>query len=195
MAGIAAGLGAGIGGGGPSRETRERRPPIVQGPRLLAAILGTPLGAMLLLLGLEAAAGAAILDAAGRAGPALLAALGNLVAGLRFGLTLLPGREPLISRYSRFDAAGMPDADGRYTRRLTRLWALLLGGFALAFLAAALGLGSAAPLARLQPLACLGLFLGEHALRRRCFPGLGPVSPLGTLRAIWRCHRRVRHAP
>ncbi|MEN0074612.1 MAG: hypothetical protein AAGC69_09520 [Paracraurococcus sp.] len=190
MAGIAAGLGAGIGGGGAG----GRRPPILHRPRLFAALLGTPLGALLLLLGLEAAAGAAILEAAGRAGPALLAGLGNLLASLRFGLTLRPGGEPLISRYARFDAAGMPDADGRYTRRLTWLWALLLGGFALAFLGAALGAGSAAPLARLQPLACLGLFLGEHALRRRRFPGLGPVSPLGTLRAIWRCHRQVRHA-
>ena len=153
---------------------------------------GGTLLALLLLPGLEAAAGAALLDLAGQAGPALLAALGNLLASLRFGLTLRPGREPLISRYARFDAAGLPDADGRYTRRLTLLWALLLGGFALGFLAAA-GLGGAGALARLQPLACLGLFLGEHALRRRRFPALGPVSPLGTLRAIWLCHRQVRH--
>ncbi|WP_431271132.1 hypothetical protein [Dankookia sp. P2] len=124
----------------------------------------------------------------------MLAALGSLAAGLRFGWTLRPGVEPLISRYSRFDAAGPPDPDGRYTRRLTAAWAVLLGGFALTFLAAALGLCPAAPLWPLQPALCAILFFGEHLLRRRCFPELGRVTPLRTLHAIYRCHRQVGHA-
>jgi uncharacterized membrane protein len=160
----------------------------------LASACGTGLLALLLVLGVEAAGGAAILRLSGEAGPALLAALGSLLASLRFGWTLRPGAEPLISRYSRFDAAGLPDQDGRYTRRLTAAWAVLLGAFALAFLAAALSLCPTAPLWRLQPAACATVFLGEHLLRRRCFPALGRVSPLRTLRAIYLCHRQVTHA-
>lgn len=159
-----------------------------------AAVFGPGLPALLLILAVEAAAGSAILHLSREAGPALLAACGSLLASLRFGWTLRPGAEPLISRYSRFDAAGPPDRDGRYTRRLTAAWALLLGGFALAFLAAALGLCAAAPLWRLQPALCAAFFLGEHLLRRRCFPGLGRVTPLQTLHAIYRCHRQVGHA-
>lgn len=150
--------------------------------------------ALALFLALEAAGGSAILRLAGEAGPALLAALGSLAASLRFGLTLREGAEPLISRYSRFDAAGPPDADGHYTRQLTAAWAVLLGGFALAFLAAALGLFPAAPLWPLQPALCATLFFGEHLLRRHCFPELDHVTPLRTLHAIYRCHRRVGHA-
>lgn len=143
----------------------------------------------------EASASTVLPDVTGRSGPPLLAALGNLLAGLRFAWTLFPGREPLISRYSRFDAAGLPDADGRYTRRLTLVWALLLIGFALAFLLAALGLLPVAPLARLHPTLVAALFLGEHAVRSRCFPELGRVTPLRTIRAICLSYRQVVHAP
>ncbi|TDH60267.1 hypothetical protein E2C06_22885 [Dankookia rubra] len=159
-----------------------------------ATSIGPAFLALALLLALESAGGAAILRLAGEAGPALLAALGSLAAGIRFGWTLRPGAEPLISRYSRFDAAGLPDPDGHYTRRLTAAWAVLLGGFALTFLAAALGLFPAAPLWLLQPALCTALFFGEHVLRRCCFPELGRVTPLRTLQAIYRCHRQVRHA-
>lgn len=140
------------------------------------------------MLALEVVAGGALLAWAGAAGPAALAALGNLVASLRFGLTLLPGREPLISRYGRHDVAGLPD-DGRYTRRLTAVWAAVLAGFALAFLGAALDLWPARALAGLQPVTCATLFLGEHLLRRCCFPGIGRVTPLRTLRAIYLSYR------
>ena len=157
-------------------------------------LFGPGLLALLLVVAAEAAGGAAIMRCAGEAGQALLAALGSLLAALRFGWTLRPGAEPLISRYSRFDPAGPPDRDGDYTRRLTAAWAGLLGGFALAFMAAALGLCPAGPLWPLQPALCAALFLGEHLLRRRCFPELGRVTPLRTLHAIYRCHRQAGHA-
>lgn len=168
-------------------------------PPSAAALRGRPAlacfpGLLLLALAAEAAGGAALLRLAGEAGPALLTATGSLLASLRFGWTLRPGAEPLISRYSRFDVAGPPDRDGRYTRRLTAAWALLLGGFAVAFLAAACGLCPAGPLWTLQPALCAACFLGEHLLRRRCFPELGPVSPLQTLCAVYRCHRQASHA-
>jgi uncharacterized membrane protein len=155
-------------------------------------------------LAAEVAAGAA-LTAVG--GAAVLAALGNLFVSLRFAATLLPGREPLITRYSRFDrehllrraapaspdaavSASLPPEDGHgvYTRRLTAVWAALLGGFALAYAAAALASWPVAVLSAAEPLACATLFLGEHALRNRVFPGDGRATPLRTLRAIRLSH-------
>ncbi|MEN0077226.1 MAG: hypothetical protein AAGC69_22765 [Paracraurococcus sp.] len=126
------------------------------------------------------------------AGHPLAAALGNAAVALRFGLTLLPGREPLIARYSRFDWAGAPE--GGYTRILTLAWALLLGGFALAHLALALAGIRDAPLAVAEAAICATLFCGEHALRNRRFPHHGRATPLRTLRAIGLAHGLVRHA-
>jgi len=145
-------------------------------------------------LATEMAVGAVAVALVGSDGPAVLAALGNFCVCLRFGATLLPGREPLISRYSRFDA-GLPDADGTYTRRLTLVWSALLAGFALAYATAALASWSIAVISVVQPLTCGTLFLGEHVLRNRRFPEHGRATPLRTLRAIWLSHgAAVRHA-
>lgn len=147
--------------------------------------------------GRRLAAGLLILAAASLAasalfGPALLGLIGNGAAALRFGLTLLPGREPLISRYSRFDGAGVPVP--RYTRHLTEAWALLLGGFALAHAGLALTGHGTLVLALTEPPICFAFFLGEHALRNRRFPEHGPATPLRTLRAICLAHGVRRHA-
>lgn len=143
-------------------------------------------GAFLLLDLLCAALALALL---GTRGPAILGTACNLAAALRFGVTLLPGREPLITRYGRCDPAGLPDADGAYTRRLTWLWAGLLGGFAAAFgllaiLDRPVGWLPAAELAL-----CAALFLGEHAVRNRRFPRHGRASPARTLRAVRLAHQ------
>lgn len=55
------------------------------------------------------------------AGPVLI----NLALMLFFGVTLLPGRTPLITRFSRFDhqQATGPEID-RHTRMVTALWAI-----------------------------------------------------------------------
>jgi hypothetical protein len=126
------------------------------------------------------------------AGSPLAAALGNAAVALRFGLTLLPGREPLIARYSRFDWAGPPK--GGYTRALTLAWALLLAGFALGHAALALAGLDGAPLALAEPAICALLFCAEHCLRNRRFPQHGRATPLRTLRAIGLAHGLVRHA-
>jgi hypothetical protein len=151
--------------------------------------LGSGLLVFLLILAMEAAGGAAIIRLSGEAAPILLAAFGNLLAGLRFGWTLRPGAEPLISRYGRHDVAGLPDADGRYTRHLTALWALVLGAFGVALLLAAAGHCPAGPLLPLEPALCAAIFLGEHLVRRHRFPQLGRVTPLRTIRAIYLSHR------
>ena len=61
---------------------------------------------------------------------AAFAALANLLACYGFAATLLPGREPLISRYTRFDFGHLPPDCAAYTRGLTALWEALLAGFA-----------------------------------------------------------------
>jgi uncharacterized membrane protein len=137
----------------------------------------------LIAVGLEGVAGSVAVGLAGQHGPALVAVLLNLLAGLRFATTLRPGRVPLITRYARCDAAGLPARAEGYTRRLTAIWAGLLGLFALAHAAAASPLSTAA-VAYLQAGACTALFLGEHVLRSRRFPELGRATPWRTLRAI-----------
>jgi uncharacterized membrane protein len=149
----------------------------LRGWMLLVAVGGAALT-------LDGACAALALAAFGAPGPAILAAAFNLGAALRFAVTLLPGREPLISRFGRFEAAGLPDRDGAYTRRLTQAWMAVLGGFAAAFAAAAalswpVALFSAAELA-----VCALLFLGEHALRNHLFPHHGRATPARTLMAI-----------
>lgn len=158
-------------------------------------ILGRAPAGLLLVVGgagavaLDAAFAAAALSAFGARGPALLAAAFNLGAALRFGVTLLPGREPLITRFGRFDAAGLPDADGAYTRRLTRIWAAALGGFAALFAAAAAFSWPILALSAAELAACTLLFLGEHRVRNRRFPHHGQATISRTLLAIRLAYR------
>ena len=123
-----------------------------------------------------------------------LPVLGDLLMAAHFGATLRRGREPLITRYDRYDPASDPAESAGYTRRLTLLWALLF--LLLAPLHAALLLGwppFAAPAAPLPVLAgtlaaMLLLFLGEHWVRNLRFPGQGVATPLRTLRAVVAAH-------
>jgi uncharacterized membrane protein len=158
--------------------------------------MGLSLRGMLLAIGVGGAflafdlmCAALLVAAFGPRGPAVLAAACNLGVALRFAATLRPDREPLITRFGRFDPAGLPDSDGAYTRALTGIWAGLLFTFALGF-AGAVALGRpAAPLSVLQAAACAALFLGEHVVRSRRFPGRGRATPLSTLAAIQRAYR------
>jgi uncharacterized membrane protein len=138
----------------------------------------------LLAVAAEILAGAAALWLAGRHGPALVAVLVNLAVALRFAMTLRPGQVPLITRYARCDAAGLPSHGEGYTRALTALWCWLLAGFALLHMGAVAGWWTTAGLSLLQSAACMALFLGEHALRSRRLPELGRATPWRTFRAI-----------
>jgi hypothetical protein len=69
---------------------------------------------------------------AGAAGRPILAVALNALVALRFAWTLRPGAVPLITRYARADAMGLPREAEGYTRALTALWAGLIGAFALA---------------------------------------------------------------
>jgi uncharacterized membrane protein len=85
-----------------------------------------------------------------------------------FGRTLRAGHVPLIERIARVRDPGLTPALCRYTRRLTGIWSVY-------FLVAAL-LSSSAKLpfwwtSALVWLGAIALFVGEHVLRPRFFPG------------------------
>ncbi len=125
---------------------------------------------------------------------AAFAVLANLGACYGFAATLLPGREPLISRYTRFDFGHLPPDCAAYTRGLTVLWAALLAGFAAAQ-AAALA-GHWRPSAVLAVEAAVGgaVFLGEHLVRGSRFPHHGPATVRRTVRAVRLAHAAPRDA-
>lgn len=147
------------------------------------------IGALLL----ELAAAGAVLWIASTHGPALLAVAINLAVCLRFAVTLLPGRVPLITRYARFDEHGLPRECETYTRRLTVIWAVVVGGFALAHAMALMEAWTTSEVSLVQSIALAALFLGEHPLRGWLFPQIGRVTPLRTLRAMCQAFG-ARHA-
>jgi uncharacterized membrane protein len=142
----------------------------------------------LLAVAAEILVGGVLVWWAGRHGPALVAVLVNLAVALRFWITLRPGRVPLITRYARCDAAGLPPHGEAYTRALTAAWGWFLAGFALLHGLAALGWWTTATLSLLQSAAGLALFLGEHAWRSRRLPELGRATPWRTCRAVLAYH-------
>jgi uncharacterized membrane protein len=99
-----------------------------------------------------------------------------------FGRTLRRGRTPLIERIARVGGAALDPALCLYTRRLTQCWCAYLATGALLALATPLGglwtgVGSAL------------LFVGEHALRPRVFPGRrfpGLSQQLRDTVSVWR---------
>lgn len=117
--------------------------------------------------------------------PTALPVLANFAGSWRFAATLRPGREPLITRYTRFDAGGCPAEVAPYSRTLTLLWAWFLGLFAAAHLMVLAGHGSHALVLAAEVGLGLALFLGEHAVRNRRFPHHGRATPARTLRAVW----------
>lgn len=143
----------------------------------------------------ELALGGLAVWLAGRHGPALVAMILNLLVGLRFALTLRPGRVPLITRYARWDRMGLPAECEGYTRRLTAAWAALLGGFALLHALALPDLWPTAAVARWQGIATVLFFLGEHVLRSLRMPQLGIATPWRTFSAIWQASTRRREGP
>jgi uncharacterized membrane protein len=152
------------------------------GPRL---ILG---GAVLALCALLVPRRAAQLQA-------LLPVLANLVVCWQFAATLRPGREPLITRYTRFDMGGrLPPELRGYTRALTALWALFLAGFAAAHALALAGPLSHWPVLLAEIGLGAALFLGEHTWRNLRYPQHGPATVMRTLRAVRLAREADLHA-
>ncbi|WP_198373529.1 COG4648 family protein [Roseomonas rosulenta] len=161
---------------------------------LAAAVIGAMLAPFPRASGIAAvalAAGAAAALWVGRQGAATLLELmplaGNLLLAWHFGATLRPGREPLISRYTRAEHGRLPPELARYTRRLTWFWTIIFLAFAGLNGLTLAGLGPAPGRSAVANLVLSALFfLAEHPLRRALFPALGPATPWSTLRAIWR---------
>jgi len=106
-----------------------------------------------------------------------------------FGHTLLPGQEPLITRFSRLEWDTMTADLNLYTRRLTMGWTVL---FALA-LAASILFAVYADLATWSwsvnlglPAVFLAYFLSEHLYRIHRFGRSVTFSPLRTIRIMLR---------
>jgi uncharacterized membrane protein len=120
----------------------------------------------------------------------LLPVLGILLMAVHFGMTLLPGREPLITRYTRYDHGVRLDECAGYTRGLTWLWTGVFLALAPLYLVALLGwppFHGAVDLPEVVGASSafmLLLFLGEHVVRTLRFPHFGLATPARTARAV-----------
>jgi uncharacterized membrane protein len=106
--------------------------------------------------------------------------------GLAFARTLAPGCEPLCTRFARIVHGALEPAIERYTRALTRAWALFFFGLALAstflYFSAPLPLWSAFANFVTGPLIGL-MFIAEYLLRRRLLPHVAHAGILAGIAA------------
>jgi uncharacterized membrane protein len=113
----------------------------------------------------------------------------NAMLLVLFGHTLLPGREPLITRFRRIEQGYVALKFVSYTRCLTMLWVVLFAIATIASVVAALW-GDAAVWSWISliaiPVASLSLFLGEHVYRALRFGPEGRSSPMRTLAIVLR---------
>lgn len=104
-----------------------------------------------------------------------------------FGRTVLPGREPLITRFRRVMGSELTPETRLYTRRLTICWALLFAVFLFAstLLALYADLAVWSWIVNLGCPAAAGVFfLSEHIYRARYLNHFGSASLSRTLRTI-----------
>jgi len=152
-------------------------------------LVGRVLGGALLLLAL-----AAWLSGAGTQLAAWLPAVGYAVVMMTFARSLRAGSEPLIATFCRLDFGRLPDECVAYTRRLTMLWAVVMGALA----AEAAGLALSGRTAWLGTATAINagiiaaLFLGEHGVRVMMFPHLPLASPIRTSRIMFQALRSRR---
>lgn len=162
---------------------------------MIMALPGVLSGRILMRLVFLAVGAIALFSAIGYgepgAGPYLLLAgpvLINLALMSLFGVTLLPGRTPLITRFSKFDRLQTtgPEID-RHTRMVTALWAAF---FAL-IVAATMLLGISGDFLNaswivtvVSPVGSATLFLLEHLYRHFRKDLFGQTSVFRTLRLI-----------
>lgn len=103
-----------------------------------------------------------------------------------FGRTLFSGRVPLIERIARAGDPDLPPQLCRYTRRLTALWCAYFLIAALFSYAVKFPLGWAGILVWVG---AVFLFVGEHWLRPRLFPGRsfpGLAQQIRDTLRVWR---------
>lgn len=126
----------------------------------------------------------------------------NLLFLALFGHTLLPGREPLITRFRRLEFGHVAPVFVSYTRRLTVAWTVLFAVATAASVFAAVW-GDLALWSWIAfigvPFASLSFFLGEHVYRAFRYGEDGRSSPLRTVRLLlhpgaWQVHLGARAA-
>ncbi len=106
---------------------------------------------------------------------------------LYFGRSLLPGQEPVITRFRRIEAGQVSGGWSTYTRRLTAIWTilfvlLLIWTAALPFVASLATWTFFAVFG--APAIMLGLFFGEHVYRALIHGKEGRAHPVRTLRIM-----------
>ena len=103
-----------------------------------------------------------------------------------FGRTIFSGRVPLIERIARVGDPDLPPHLCRYTRQLTTLWCAYFLTAAVLASAVELPLGWAGILVWAGAVV---LFVGEHWIRPRLFPGRsfpGLAQQLRDTLSVWR---------
>jgi uncharacterized membrane protein len=115
-----------------------------------------------------------------------------------FGRTLLPGREPLISRFASLERGELEPVLARYTRRLTAVWTAFF--VAMALLSAALALAADGETWSIftngvNYLLMAVLFLGEYVYRRLRYSEFRHASLPRMIRMLVGAGRGNRRAP
>jgi uncharacterized membrane protein len=109
-----------------------------------------------------------------------------------FGRTLRAGRMPLIERIASVSDPEMSAPLRRYTRRLTGVWSAYFVAAALLSLAAGPSLAGAGAWVWLGTVM---LFVGEHRLRPRLFPGRSFPGLVQQVRDTWRVWHTGKPTP
>lgn len=109
-----------------------------------------------------------------------------------FGRTLARGKVPLIEQIARVGEPQLQPFLVVYTRRLTCLWCAY---FVVGALAAMILISSDFPVGIAVGLGSLLLFVGEHSIRPRLFPGQrfpGLAQQVRDTWAVWHAASRTR---
>ncbi len=115
--------------------------------------------------------------------------LGYLLTSAVFAYSLLPDKEPLITRFCRLMRRGaLPDGLEAYARMLTWAWAILPAFLAVTAMGiyAAFGLNAWSWASNVvNPALLVTFYVGEHVFRGLCLPHLGTPSILETVEVMF----------
>jgi uncharacterized membrane protein len=115
--------------------------------------------------------------------------LGYLLTSAVFAYSLLPDKEPLITRFCRLMRRGaLPDGLEEYARMLTWAWAILPAFLAVTAMGiyAAFGLNAWSWASNVvNPALLVTFYVGEHVFRGLCLPHLGTPSILETVEVMF----------
>lgn len=122
-----------------------------------------------------------------------LPTVGYFAVAMTFARSLRPGAEPLIATFCRLHHGRMPEELVAYARRLTLVWAAVLGTMTLEVAAlAAFRVAWLGPAMWINVVIMVALFAGEHAVRIIVFPHMPLPSPLRTGRIMLQAMRSRR---